>query len=55
MLVYRCNVGHTEIDEVPSWILDEVQCEEIFNDSDITWSGQRWDYFSNEPERVYSI
>ena len=61
MIVYRCNVGQTLIDETSDWMFDTVQVEEVYEDvtsqsedTDDTWSGQRWDYFSNKSEAVYN-
>ena len=61
MIVYRCNVGQTLIDQTSDWMFDTVQVEEMYEDvtsqsedMDDTWSGQRWDYFSNKPEAVYN-
>ena len=60
MLIYRCNVGHTLVDETSDWLFMEPQVEESYPDYEIepeevddTWSGCRYDYWSNKPEPSY--
>ena len=60
MLIYRCNVGQTLIDETSDWLYMEPQVEESYPDFEVepeevadTWSGARWDYYSNKPEPSY--
>ncbi len=61
MLVYRCNVGQTLIDETSEWMFATPQVEETYEDlviesddvSDDTWSGCINDYWSRKPEPTY--
>ncbi len=60
MLVYRCNVGQTLIDETSDWMFATPQVEETYedlviesDDVDDTWSGCINDYWSRKPEPTY--
>jgi hypothetical protein len=50
MLLYSCESGHTLVDNVPEWVTDDVQIEEICEYPDHTeaWSGAPYDWFTND-------
>jgi len=61
MIVFSSDHGKTLVDKVPSWVTDKPQVEEVYIDefddeeeydpqaiqTEMTWSGCRWDYYSN--------
>ena len=56
MLVYRCDQGHTLVDNAPDWLFAEPQIEEIFDfdpqeittEMTLSWSGSPNDWFLDD-------